>query len=104
MKKSSRPSASRSPTRTCSLGRIANQSCHFVDEFGRASWSTNFVPSDMATYTSPYAVGLSVAKVTMSALRSPLTSPRRGRSCVDTAKKPCQTVGGRNFVPSDRAT
>ena len=80
MKKSSFPSPSRSPIRTCSVGWIANQSCHFDDVSGCPARSTNFEPFDVATYTSPYAVGESVANVTMSALPSPVTSATRGRS------------------------
>ena len=66
-----------------SLCWIANQSCH---------------------ETSPNAVGLSVAKVMMSALPSPLTSPVRGRSYVLTATKPCHCVGALNPLPVERAT
>ena len=40
----------------------------------------------------------------MSALPSPFTSATRGRSYVDTAKKPCHDAGARNLSPSDSAT
>ena len=104
MKKSSLPSPSRSPIRTTSVGRIAKKSCHFDELLGAPFRSTNRVPSEGATYTSPKAVGLSVAKVTMSALPSPVRSATAGRSKVDTAKKLCQRVGGPNDVPFESAT